>query len=238
MVLVSYTIVGIIFIYMIYLNQVSKRYSGGQEALSQVSLRLQAGEMVFLTGHSGAGKTTLLKLIASLEQASSGDILINNHNLVRVSKKRIPYLRRQFGFVFQAPHLLFYRTVFENVALPLIIANYRRAEINSRVRAALDKVGLLHKEKLLPETLSCGEQQRVGIARAIVSRPNIILADEPTGNLDPVLSKEIMQLFVQFNQIGTTILVASHDINLIRQMPYRVLTLSSGRLINDEAAEK
>ncbi|MGD9152138.1 MAG: cell division ATP-binding protein FtsE [Gammaproteobacteria bacterium] len=222
---------------MIYLNQVSKRYPSGQEALSQVSLQLQSGEMVFLTGHSGAGKTTLLKLIASLERPSSGDILINNHNLARVSKKRIPHLRRQVGFIFQAPHLLFYRTVFENVALPLIIANYRRTEINSRVRAALDKVGLLHKEKLFPETLSCGEQQRVGIARAIVRRPDIILADEPTGNLDPALSEEIMQLFVQFNQIGTTILVASHDINLIRQMPYRILTLSSGRLINDEAAK-
>lgn len=222
---------------MIYLNQVSKRYPSGQEALSQVSLRMKSGEMAFLTGHSGAGKTTLLKLIALLERPSSGDMLINNQNLDRVSKRKIPYLRRKMGFIFQAPHLLFHRTVFENVALPLIIANYRRAEINSRGRAALDKVGLLHKEKLFPETLSCGEQQRIGIARAIVHRPDIILADEPTGNLDPTLSKEIMQLFAQFNQIGTTVLVASHDVDLIRQMPYRILTLSDGRLINDEAAK-
>lgn len=222
---------------MIYLNQVSKRYPSGQEALSQVSLRMKSGEMAFLTGHSGAGKTTLLKLIALLERPSSGDMLINNQNLDRVSKRRIPYLRRKIGFIFQAPHLLFHRTVFENIALPLIIANYRRAEIDSRVRAALDKVGLLHKEKLFPETLSCGEQQRVGIARAIVHRPDIILADEPTGNLDPALSKEIMQLFARFNQIGTTVLVASHDVDLIRQMPYRILTLSGGRLINDEAAK-
>jgi len=219
---------------MIHLNQVSKRYPSGQEALSQISMRIKSGEMVFLTGRSGAGKTTLLKLIASLESPSSGDILINNHNLSRIREKHIPYLRRQIGFIFQSHHLLFHRTIFENVAMPLIIANYRHADIVSRVRAALDKVGLLHKEKLLPETLSCGEQQRTGIARAIVSRPDIILADEPTGNLDPELSKEIMQLFVQFNQIGTTVLVASHDVSLIRQMPYRILTLSSGRLINDE----
>jgi len=219
---------------MIYLNHISKRYPSGQEALSQVSLKLSEGEMAFLTGHSGAGKSTLLKLIALLEQPSAGDILVNGCNLSCVKKNRVPHFRRQFGLIFQTPYLLSQQTIFENVAIPLIIVGFRRAEINSRVRAALDKVGLLHKEKLFPEMLSSGEQQRVGIARAIVSRPGIILADEPTGNLDPELSKEIMDLFAQFNQLGTTILIASHDVNLIREMPYRILTLSEGRLINDE----
>jgi len=219
---------------MIHFNQVSKRYPSGQEALSQISLRLDDGEMAFLTGHSGAGKTTLLKLIALLERPSAGDILLNKQNLARVKKHRIPYLRRQIGLIFQTPYLLSQQTIFENVAVPLIIAGFRRTEIKSRVRAALDKVGLLNKEKLFPEMLSSGEQQRVGIARAIVNRPGIILADEPTGNLDPELSKEIMQLFEQFNQLGTTILVATHNIDLIKQMPYRILTLSEGRLINDD----
>ncbi len=219
---------------MIHFNQVSKRYPSGQEALSQISLRLDDGEMAFLTGHSGAGKTTLLKLIALLERPSAGDILLNKQNLTRVKKRHIPYLRRQIGLIFQTPYLLSQQTIFENVSVPLIITGFRRAEIKSRVRAALDKVGLLHKEKLFPEMLSSGEQQRVGIARAIVNRPSIILADEPTGNLDPELSKEIMQLFAQFNQLGTTILVATHNIDLIKQMPYRILTLSEGRLINDD----
>jgi cell division transport system ATP-binding protein len=219
---------------MIHFNQVSKRYPSGQEALSQISLRLDDGEMAFLTGHSGAGKTTVLKLIALLERPSAGDILLNKQNLSRVKKRHIPYLRRQIGLIFQTPYLLAQQTVFENVSIPLIIANFRRAEIKSRVRAALDKVGLLNKEKLFPEMLSSGEQQRVGIARAIVNRPGIILADEPTGNLDPELSKEIMQLFAQFNQVGTTVLVATHNIDLIKQLPYRILTLSEGRLIDDD----
>jgi cell division transport system ATP-binding protein len=219
---------------MVYFNQISKRYPSGQEALAQVSFKLGEGEMAFLTGHSGAGKSTLLKLIALLEQPSAGDVLVNGCNLSCVKKRQVPYFRRQFGLIFQVPHLLFQQTIFENVSIPLIISGFRRAEINSRVRAALDKVVLLHKEKLFPEMLSSGEQQRVGIARAIVSRPSIILADEPTGNLDPELSKEIMDLFTQFNQLGTTILIATHDVNLIREMPYRILTLNEGRLINDE----
>lgn len=220
--------------FMIYLNHITKRYPSGQEALTQVSFKLSEGEMAFLTGRSGAGKSTLLKLIALLTQPSAGDILVNGCNLSRVKKNRIPHFRRQFGLIFQIPHLLFQQTIFENVAVPLIISGFRRREISSRVRAALDKVGLLHKEKLFPEMLSSGEQQRVGIARAIVNRPNIILADEPTGNLDPELSKGIMDLFAQFNQLGTTILIASHDVNLIRTMPYRILTLNEGCLINDE----
>lgn len=220
---------------MIYFNQTSKRYPSGQEALSRVSFKLDEGEMAFLTGHSGAGKSTLLKLIALLEEPSAGDILVNGCNLSRVKKNRVPYFRRQFGLIFQTPHLLPGQTIFENVSIPLIIAGFRRAEIKSRVRAALDKVGLLSKEKFSPEMLSSGEQQRVGIARAIVSRPSIILADEPTGNLDPELSKEIMQLFTQFNQLGVTILIATHDVNLIKELPYRILTLNDGRLINNGA---
>lgn len=216
---------------MIKFDQVSKRYPSGQEALTQVSLHLTPGEMCFLTGHSGAGKSTLLKLIARLETPSLGSVLVDGRNLNRLTKRQIPYLRRKIGLIFQNPQLLFDRTVFENVALPLMIAHYRRQEIGRRVRAALDKVGLLSKESLLPESLSCGEQQRVGIARAIVSRPTILLADEPTGNLDPELSREIFSLFEQFHQAGVTVFIASHDIELIKQLPYRVLTLKEGRLL-------
>ena len=219
--------------FMIYLNQITKRYPSGQEALAQVTMQLDQGEMAFLTGHSGAGKSTLLKLIALLEQPSAGEVVVNGCNLSRVKKNRVPHFRRQFGLIFQTPYLLSGQTIFENVSIPLIISGFRRKEISSRVHAALDKVGLLNKEKLFPEMLSTGEQQRVGIARAIVSRPSIILADEPTGNLDPELSKEIMELFAQFNQVGTTILIATHDINLICEMPYRILTLNEGRLPND-----
>jgi cell division transport system ATP-binding protein len=223
---------------MIQLHQISKHYDSGQQALADVSFILKQGEMAFLTGHSGAGKSTLLKLIALIEKPSYGEIVVKGKNLSRLTKSNIPYFRRQIGLIFQNPLLLSDKSIFENVALPLVLAGYRYRDIGRRVRAALDKVGLLTKEKLSPEMLSCGEQQRVGIARAIVNRPPIILADEPTGNVDPDLSREIMYLFTQLNQIGTTILVATHDISLIEQMPYRVLTLKDGSLAVDEKGER
>jgi cell division transport system ATP-binding protein len=222
---------------MIRFSNVHKRYPGGHDALQNVSFHLAPGEMAFLTGHSGAGKSTLLKLIALLERASRGQILINGQNLDKVSRRRIPYVRRNIGIIFQDHRLLFDRTVYDNVALPLIIAGFSNREIGRRVRAALDKVDLLSKEKVYPITLSGGEQQRVGIARAIVNKPPILLADEPTGNLDPDLSAEIMNLFEQFNQVGVTVLIASHDLSLISRLGHRVLTLNKGQLARDiEAA--
>ena len=222
---------------MIHFNKVSKRYPNGFTALANVSFSLKTGEMAFLTGHSGAGKSTLLKLIALLETPSGGEILLEGKNLNRVRKNAIPFIRRNIGLIFQNPQLLSNRSVYDNVALPLHIAGYRVQDMGKRVRAALDKVGLLNKENLLPDALSCGEQQRVGIARAIVTRPPIILADEPTGNLDPKLSMEIMKLFEQFNQIGSTLLIATHDINLVNQLPYRVLTLKDGQLLQSQQKE-
>jgi len=221
---------------MIRFINASKRYSSGFDALKNVSFHLAQGEMAFLTGHSGAGKSSLLKLIALLERSSRGQVLINNYNLSKVSRRNIPYFRRNIGIIFQDHQLLFDRTVFDNVALPLIIAGFSRKEIGKRVRAALDKVGLLNKEKKYPITLSGGEQQRVGIARAVVNKPPLILADEPTGNLDPKLSAEIMGLFQDFSEVGVTVLVATHDIALISQLPYRVLTLEEGKLISDTGA--
>ncbi len=218
---------------MIKFNQVSKRYPGGHQALNQVSLHVRRGEMVFLTGHSGAGKSTLLRLIALIERNTSGQILVNGQNLSRLTSERIPYLRRRIGMTFQDHRLLLDRTVFDNVALPLVIAGYRHQEIRRRVRAALDKVGLLNKEKSYPITLSGGQQQRVGIARAVVNKPLILLADEPTGNLDPHLAREIMNLFVQFNQVGVTVLIASHALGLIKSMGHRTLILQQGNLIGD-----
>ena len=191
------------------------------------------GQMAFLTGHSGAGKSTLLKLIALLERSSRGQIFINGQNLAKISRRRIPYYRRNIGIIFQDHQLLFDRTVFDNVALPLIIAGQPQREIGKRVRAALDKVGLLSKEKLYPITLSGGEQQRVGIARAVVNKPLLLLADEPTGNLDPELSRDIMHLFEEFRQVGVTVLIASHDLALIQTLPNRILTLRQGQLVND-----
>ena len=215
---------------MIRFEQVYKRYEGQQEALSGLSFELLSGEMAFLTGHSGAGKSTLLKLIALIERCSHGQVIVNNQNLSRLPKWKIPYYRRKIGLVFQDHNLLHDRTVFDNVALPLIIAGENHREIGRRVRAALDKVGLLGKERNLPIALSGGEQQRVGIARAVVNRPPVLLADEPTGNLDPELSREIMHLFEQFNQVGVTVFIASHDQDLISQLPYRHITLQQGRL--------
>lgn len=218
---------------MIRFTATSKRYPGGYEALSNVNFYIPAGQMAFLTGHSGAGKSTLLKLIALLERPSRGQVFINNQNLARISRRRIPYFRRNIGIIFQDHQLLFDRTVFDNVALPLIIAGQPRGEVDRRVRAALDKVGLLGKEKAYPITLSGGEQQRVGIARAVVNKPPLLLADEPTGNLDPTLSAEIMRIFEDFSQVGVTVLVASHDLALISSLPYRRLTLEQGRLSTD-----
>src|SRR5262245_16325114 len=180
---------------MIQFHQVHKRYDTGQEALTQVDFTLQKGEMVFLTGHSGAGKSTLLKLALHIEQPTSGHVCIDGKNLTQLSSLQIPQLRRSIGASFQHPYLLMSRTVFDNVALPLIIAHHPSEEIERRVRAALGKVGLAGKEKIFPVTLSAGEQQRVSIARAIVNKPALLLADEPTGNLDPALAAEIMRLF-------------------------------------------
>jgi len=215
---------------MIRFSNVSKRYPGGFEALSNISFHMEKGAMAFLTGHSGAGKSTMLKLIALIERTSRGQIFLDGENVTGLGSRRIPYIRRKIGFIFQDHHLLFDRTVFDNVALPLVIAGYRHQEIGRRVRAALDKLGLLSKEKLRPVTLSGGEQQRVGIARAVVNKPMLLLADEPTGNLDPDLSREIMQLFSLFNNVGVSVLVATHDVDLIRSMDYPVLTLQHGKL--------
>lgn len=220
---------------MIRFTDTTKRYPTGHEALSRVSFHIGPGEMVFLTGHSGAGKSTLLKLIALLERTTRGQVIVNGQNLAKVARRKIPYHRRNIGIIFQDHQLLFDRTVFDNVALPLVIAGYPSREIGRRVRAALDKVGLLSKEKLEPISLSGGEQQRVGIARAVVHKPPLLLADEPTGNLDPELSQEIMNIFEQFSQVGVTVLIASHDLDLISQMGHRMLTLKAGRLAADTA---
>lgn len=216
---------------MLKFDQVYKQYPDHGDALVDVSFEMQKGEMAFLTGHSGAGKSTLLKLIAMMERSTKGQVFLDGLNLNRVKNRQIPYLRRKLGLIFQDYKLLQDRTVFDNVALPLVVSGFGHNEIASRVRASLDKVGLLGKEKKYPIALSGGEQQRVGIARAVVNTPEVILADEPTGNLDPELSTEIMNLFEQFKQVGATILVASHDLSLIGQMGYRVLTLDKGRLI-------
>lgn len=220
---------------MISFDNVSKRYPGGHEGLSNVSFHIDPGEMVFLTGHSGAGKSTLLKLIGLLERSTRGQVRVGERNLTRLKKRQIPFHRRQVGMIFQDHRLLYDRTVFDNVAMPLVVAGLGHAETGRRVRAALDKVGLLNKEKTYPITLSGGEQQRVGIARAVVSKPPVVLADEPTGNLDPDLSREIMELFEQFNQVGVTLLIASHDHDLVMRMRKRILTLSQGRLARDLA---
>ena len=216
---------------MIQFDAVSKRYDPGHEALKQVSLHIKRNEMAFLTGHSGAGKSTLLKLIMMMERPSQGKVLVDGQNLSRLSAKQVPFHRRKIGVVFQNHQLLFDRSVFDNVAMPLIIAGYDYRDVGRRVRAALDKVGLLAKEKHNPVTLSGGQQQRVGIARAVVNKPEILLADEPTGNLDPALSAEIMYLFEQFNHVGVTVLLASHDLSLIAGLKHRMLTLREGEIL-------
>ncbi len=218
---------------VITFEHVSKRYPGGASALLDVNFHIDAGEMVFLTGHSGAGKSTLLRLILMLEQSSGGQVVVNGRNLRKTSPRLIPQVRRQIGMIFQDHKLLRDKTVFDNVSLPLMIAGMRYPDIRKRVRAVLDKVGLQSKAKMWPLMLSGGEQQRVGVARAIVGMPPVLLADEPTGNLDPQLSKELFSLFRQLNGQGVTVLIASHDLTLIRSMGQRVLVLSAGRLIDD-----
>jgi len=221
---------------MIRFDEVSKRYDGGSEALSRVSFELASGEMSFLTGHSGAGKSTLMKLIILMERASQGQVIVNGTNLNRVSRRQVPALRRSVGVVFQNHQLLSDRTVYDNVALPLTIAGFSPKEVGRRVRAALSKVGLSDKEKKYPVALSGGEQQRVGIARAVVNKPPLLLADEPTGNLDPELSQEIMDLFSQFNQVGVSVLIATHDLDLVQRMAKRELILRDGKLISSAVA--
>ncbi|RMG31804.1 MAG: cell division ATP-binding protein FtsE [Gammaproteobacteria bacterium] len=221
---------------MIRLDRVSKRYPGGHEALTELSLEIPRGSFTFITGHSGAGKSTLLKLIALLERPTRGQVLVDGCNIARLPRRRIPAHRRRIGMIFQDHRLLHDRTVFDNVALPLVIAGADPREIPRRVRAALDRVGLLGQERARPITLSSGEQQRVGIARAVVNRPDLLLADEPTGNLDPDLSREIMHLFERFHARGTTILIATHDLALVRELRHPVIRLQHGRLVERDAA--
>ncbi len=217
---------------MIQFKHVFKRYPTGLDALKGLSFDIDKDEMVFLTGHSGAGKSTLLKLITLVERATRGSITVNGSDLMSLPRRKIPYHRREIGVVYQDHKLLNDRTVFDNVALPLIVAGEPHKELSRRVRAALDKVGLLNKERMYPLALSGGEQQRVGIARAVVNRPPILLADEPTGNLDPELSEEIMDLFYMFNQHNVTVLIATHDLQLLGRYGKRVLQLYEGQLID------
>lgn len=218
---------------MIKFEQVSKTYPGGQQALRKVDFHVEQGEMAFLTGHSGAGKSTLLKLISIMERPTVGKVLINGHDLSAIKRKQIAYIRRDIGMIFQSHQLLMDKSVYDNVSLPLVIEGHTRKNISRRVDAALEMVGLRDKAKNLPITLSGGEQQRVGIARAVVNRPPLLLADEPTGNLDPKLSMEIIRLFEDFNQAGVSVFIATHDLGLIARMKYRTLTLKNGQMITD-----
>ena len=215
-------------------QRVTKRFAGGGEALKDVSVIFPEGTMTFLTGHSGAGKSTFLRLLLRIESPTRGQILVNDVNIVRLPNSKIPSYRQNLGAVFQDHHLLSERSVYENVALPLRVAGMQERNIARRVRAALSRVGLLEKEQLGARALSAGEQQRVGIARAVVNRPKVLLADEPTGNLDPDLSRDIMALFEQFNQVGTTVIVASHDRELIDAMGIRIVELARGGVISDD----
>ncbi len=223
---------------MIKFEQVSKTYPGGQQALRKVDFHVEQGEMAFLTGHSGAGKSTLLKLISIMERPTVGRVLINGHDLSAIKRRQIAYIRRDIGMIFQGHHLLMDKTVFDNVSLPLVIEGHTRKNIAKRVDAALEMVGLRDKAKNLPIMLSGGEQQRVGIARAVVNRPPLLLADEPTGNLDPKLSMEIIRLFEDFNQAGVSVFIATHDLGLIARMKYRTLTLKNGQMITDGLSEQ
>ncbi len=215
---------------MIQFSQICKRYPGGYEALKNVSFEIAEGEMIFLTGHSGAGKSTLLKLIAAIERPNSGSIVVKGQNVSSIKGGALPYLRRNLGLIFQDHKILFDRSVFDNVMLPLQICGFDHRESAKRVRAALDKVGLLKREKTSPIALSGGEQQRLCIARAIVNRPSILLADEPTGNLDVDYASDIMSIFKSFHQVGVTLLISSHDESILRQFKGRVLALKNGEL--------
>jgi len=215
---------------MITVSHVAKRYPGGYEALRNVSAQVEPGEMLFVTGHSGAGKSTLLKLIGGIERPTSGSIVINGKNITSMGGASLPFLRRNFGFIFQDHKLLFDRSVYDNAALPLVISGFPRREIPRRVRAALDKVGLLDREKARPIALSGGEQQRLCIARAVVNRPAILLADEPTGNLDTAYAAEIIAMFKAFNQVGVTVVIATHDLALIHGLRARSVRLDHGTL--------
>ena len=218
---------------MIRFHDVTMRYPGGQEALRSVNFRVSPGQLVFVTGHSGAGKSTMLRLITLIERCTRGQVMVGGHNLSRMHARHIPLYRRHLGVVFQDHRLLAQRTVFDNVALPLVAAGYRHGDVRRRVRAALDLVGLLDRERLQPRALSSGKQQRVGIARAVVHRPSLLLADEPTGNLDPKLSRYTMALFERFNQIGGAVVIATHDLDLARSMSHRIITLREGAIIDD-----
>jgi cell division transport system ATP-binding protein len=215
---------------MIRFDRVHKRYPNGRDALADLSLEVDSGEMVFLTGHSGAGKSTVLKLVALIDRPTRGQVIVNHQNTAGIGRRRIPAFRRQIGVVFQDHKLLHDRPVFDNVALPLVIAGTPRREIDKRVRAALDQVGLLGKENNAPLELSTGEQQRVGIARAVVSKPPVLIADEPTGNLDPDLALEVMRLFKRFNDVGVTVVVATHDVHVIERFDLRRIALDHGRV--------
>lgn len=219
-------------------QNVYRRFDNGFEALRDVNLSFEEGSMTFLTGHSGAGKSTFLKLLLCLDRPTQGRILINGIDLGGLRTRRLSYYRRGLGAVFQDHHLLSARSVFENVALPLRVSGMREREVGRRVRAALTRIGLLERESLLPMQLSTGEQQRVGIARAIAIRPRILIADEPTGNLDPELSRDIMALFQQFNQVGATVIVASHDLQLIGSQDKRIVELSHGSVVRDIGATR
>jgi cell division transport system ATP-binding protein len=218
-------------------DNVSKVYAGGRQALREVSFDVEPGEMLFLTGHSGAGKSTLLKLIHLAERPSRGTVLFNERNLAKVRRGREALHRRDVGVVFQEHRLLPDRSVYENIALPLILRGMKRGEIGKRVRSILERLGLGDRERALPTQLSAGEQQRVGIARAVVGEPRLLLADEPTGNLDPTLSAEIMALFASLPERGTSVLVASHDLGLVKRMKRRVLVLDHGQLVDDISPE-
>ena len=218
-------------------DNVSKRYSGGHQALTDVSFDVAEGEMLFVTGHSGAGKSTLLRLIHLSERPSRGAVLFGDRNLMKVRGRRVALHRRDVGVVYQDHQLLMDRSIFENVALPLILRGMRRGDIGKRVRSMLDKLGLGARERALPSQLSAGEQQRVGIARAVIGEPRLLVADEPTGNLDPTLSAEILRLFAALPERGTSVLIASHDLALVKRMKKRVLVLNEGRLADDISPE-
>ena len=223
---------------MIQFTNVFMTYPSGNKALQDINLIIEKGEMVYISGRSGAGKSTLLKLINLIDRHTRGQIIIKGQNLERISRKRIPMFRRNVGFIFQNHRLLDDRTIFDNVALPLIISGSNHQEVKRRVQAALDKVDLLSKINSYPMELSGGEQQRIGVARAVVNRPAILIADEPTGNLDPMLSWEMMKLFEQFNQVGVTVLIASHELDMIKHMNKRIIVLNKGHILNSDNANE